>query len=217
MRIQNVNIRKIKMKRFVLMFIFLSFFAIGCAHNVNVSLQPIHENMPSSDNQLQKLGDKIVFSQGNFIDSRPDPSKLLVIKGGGHTFNYYENPRVEVVLYDELKNLVTSSGHQWDNVERSDVKIDITFIACNAESKTGWVFVGATSYLQFKLDFIDTKRNQMLYSNTYSNNGMYRQPMAGIPKRMVTNAVSSSISKCIDEVGEDRKLAEALAQMELQK
>jgi hypothetical protein len=199
------------MKKLILLFVLFGFLGVGCTHNWNVVLQPNYERVLSPDNQLTKLERKLVFGQGAFADNRSDTSSLVVVKKSGHTYKFHEKPSAEVVFYDELKYLMTSSGHKWLAVDESDVKIDLTFMACNAEAKTGWVFIGATSSLQLKLDFIDTKTNSLIYSSTYSGNGMYRQAMAGLWKNMAMNAIHRSIIKCINDVGDDRRLADALA------
>lgn len=201
------------MKKFMLIFVLFGLFGVGCTHNLNVTLQPHYEMVLSPKNQLAKLERKLVLSQGVFVDNRSDTSSLVVVKKSGHTYNFHEKPPAEVVFYEELKYLMTSSGHKWQAVDESDVKIDLTFMTCNAEAKTGWVFVGATSSLQLKLDFIDRKTDSLIYSSTYSDNGMYRQPMGGIVKNMVMNAIHRSIIKCINDVGDDRRLADALAEM----
>jgi hypothetical protein len=203
------------MKKFMLILVLFGLFGVGCTHNWNVTLQPNYERVLSPENQLDKLERKLFFSQGVFVDNRSDTSSLVVVKAGGIKYKFHEKPPAEIVFYEELKYLMTSSGHKWQPVKESDVKIDLTFLACNAEVKTGWVFTGATSSLQFKLDFIDAKTDALIYSNTYSDNGMYRQPMAGLIKNMVMNAIHRSIIKCINDVGDDRRLADALAKMKL--
>ena len=199
------------MKKLVLLFVLLGFLGVGCTHNLNVVLQPSYQRVLSPNNQLAKLERKLVFSQGVFADNRSDTSSLVVVKNSGHTYIFHEKPPAEVVFYEELKYLMTSSDHKWQAVDESDVKIDLSFMACNAESKTGWVFVGATSTLQLKFDFIDTKTNNLIYSTTCSGNGMYRQAMAGVWKNMIMNAIHRSIIKCINDVGDDRTLTDTLA------
>jgi uncharacterized lipoprotein YajG len=193
-----------------LVFLFLILIILtGCTHNVNVALRPAYSAILQPGNELSKLTPETTFFKGEFSDSRPDPSKLASFKQGVHTFDLREGRLVDDVFYEGLEVLITTSGHLWSNTGDGDVKINLQFVNCQAVRNTGLIMVGATSGIQIKLDFIDAKTGDMIYSSIYNGSDERSQALIGFMD-MVKASIDTSIIRCIQSVGNDASLVAAI-------
>jgi hypothetical protein len=112
-------------------------------------------------------------------------------------------------LYEGLNAAVTASGHKWSDPPYGDVKVNISFLSLQAARNAGFVMVGATSAIQIKVDFIDAKKSEPIYTNIYSGNDERNQAMIGL-MGMVKDSIDASIIRCIQSIVDDADLAKAL-------
>ncbi len=197
------------MKRNVFILLSILLLVVGCSHTVNLALRPSFQENLSPGNELSSIQPAIKFSQGEFTDKRADIGKLASFKQGVHTFNLYDERPIDEALYEGLQVMMTASGHEWLGEETGQVKIDMQFLGFQASRNAGFIKVGASSNIQIKLDFIDTKTDEVIYSQVYNGTDERDQALIGLMD-MVKKSIDASIINCISNVGEDADLARAL-------
>jgi len=197
------------MRRSVIFLLLILAVLAGCTHKVNVALRPDYDATLQPGNELSKVKPAIQFFKGEFADKRSDPSKLTGFKQAMHTYNLYEERPVEEAIFEGLEVLITTSGHQWSKTEEGEVKTNLQFINCQADLNTSLLsIVSATSGVQIKLDFVDAKTGDVIYTNIYSGNDERSLFIGYIG--MMKKSIDASIINCIQSVGDDADLARAL-------
>jgi len=197
------------MRRNLIFLILILVVLAGCTHSVNVTLRPDFDATIQPGNELSKLEPAIQFFKGEFTDKRPEPSKLAHFKQRWHSYTLHEERSVDEALFEGLEVLITTSGHQWSNTEEGKVKVNVVFINLTAARVARFINVGATSGIQIKIDFLDTKTGDVIYTNIYSGTDEREQALIGL-MGMVKNSIDASIVNCIQSVGDDISLSSAL-------
>jgi len=197
------------MRRNLIFLILILVVLAGCTHKVNVALRPDFDATLQPGNELSKVEPAIQFFKGKFTDKRPDLSSLAHFKQGWHSYTLYEERSVDELLFEGLEVLITTSGHQWSNTEEGEVKVNIEFINLTAARAAGFIKVGATSGIQIKIDFLDAKTGDVIYTNIFSGTDERDRALIGV-MGMVKDSIDSSIVNCIQGVGDDADLSSAL-------
>lgn len=181
----------------------------SCSHTVNVALRPDYENSLYPDNEIAKLETPVSFGKGLAEDKRADKTRLTTFKQGVHTYNLYEERPISEVIFEGLKTLLLKSGHQWGDSTTAEIRVDLQVLGFSAARNAGFVKVGATSGIQIKLDFVDTATNDLLYSQVYNGKDERDRALVGT-MGMVEESIDASIVDCLNNVGNDTALLEAL-------
>jgi len=197
------------MRRNLIFLILILVVMAGCQHKVNVALRPDFDATFQPGNELSNVEPAIQFFKGEFADKRPDPSSLAKFKQGPHSYTLYEERSVDETLFEGLEVLIETSGHKWSNTEEGEVKVDIEFINLTAARAAGLLKVGATSGIQIKIDFLDAKTGDTIYTNIFSGTDKRSRALIGV-MGMVKNSIDGSIVNCIQSVGDDADLSSAL-------
>lgn len=197
------------MRRNLIFLILILVVLAGCTHTVNVALRPNFGATLQPGNELSNVEPAIQFFKGEFADKRPDPSSLARFKQGLHSYTLYEERSVEEALFEGFGVLIETSGHKWSSTEEGEVKVNIEFINLTAARAAGLIEVSATSGIQIKVDFLDAKTGDMIYTNIFSGADNRKQALIGL-MGMVKDSIDWSIVKCIQSVGDDAGLSSAL-------
>lgn len=184
----------------------------ACTHRVDVALRPNFGAELKPGRELGKVVPAVMFSRGEFVDKRPNPTQLASFKQQTHTYNLYEERPIADALYEGLKAAVTASNHIWSDTTAGDVKVNLTFINLQAARNAGMVSVGATSSIQVKADFLNAKTGDVVYSNIYTGSDERSKAVVGLMS-MVRASIDASIVRCVQSITDDQGLAKALAAM----
>jgi uncharacterized lipoprotein YajG len=195
-------------KKLFLLALILVFIA-ACTHRVDIAMRPDYKAQLKPGNELPKVTPAILFCKGEFSDKRPDPTKLATFKQAVHTYDLYEERPVADALFEGLNAGITASGHKWSDAPDGEVKVNVSFISLQAARNAGFVMVGATSSIQIKIDFINAKKGDTIFTNIYTGNDERNQAMIGL-MGMVKDSIDASIVRCIQSVVDDAELAKAL-------
>ena len=195
-------------KKLVLLVVMLSVLG-ACTHRVDVALRPDFKAKLQQGHELPKVTPALQFFKGDYADKRTDPTMLAQFKQPMHTYNLFEERPMADALYEGLGAAIGGSGHQWNEGKDGDVKVNATFVNLQAARNAGFIMVGATSSIQIKLDFIDAKTGDTLYTNIYSGNDKREQAMIGL-MGMVKASIDASLVNCVQGVVDDAELAKAL-------
>lgn len=182
---------------------------VACTHTVNVPLTPDYQTNLYPDNELSKVKPAITFFAGEYADKTTDNTKLATFKQQVHTYNLYGQRPMDEAFFEGLAVLMTTSGHEFIESGEGDVKINLQFLSMQAERNAGMINVGATSSVQFKLDFIDPETDDIIYTNIYNGQDDRSQAMIGLMD-MVNKSIHQSMINCIQSIGDDANLAKAL-------
>ncbi len=196
---------KIKICALVLAILVLT----SCTHKVYVSLQPPYDVGLVTENALSSIQPAIKFFKGKFEDKRADISKLTSFKQEVHSFNLYGKRPVEDAIFEGLQKLVTGSGHEWTDSETAEVRIDLQLLNVQSRRNAGFVKVSASSSIQIKLDFVNPKTDEVVFSDVYNGTDDRGRAMIGLMD-MVKKSIHAAIVNCINNVGKDSDLAKAL-------
>jgi hypothetical protein len=180
----------------------------GCTHTVNMALRADFGAHLRGQNDLAGVSPSIIFSQGEFSDRRPTPQFLTTFSQGVHTYNLIEERPIEDALFQGLEALMVSSGHDWSE-EGGSVKVNLEFVSLQASRNAGFINVGASSMVQIRLEFVEADTDQAIYSETYVGQDERSQALIGLMD-MVRSSVDQSMVNCIQSVGDDEALAQAL-------
>lgn len=198
------------MRHYIIMvFLFALILIVGCTHTVDVPLLPDFNSNVYSDNELSNIKPAIKFVKGKFSDKRAEIGKLATFKQQVHTYNLYAERPIDEALFEGLAVLITLSDHKWIEKETGEVQIDLQLLSVQASRHAGFVNVGATSSIQIKLDFIDQKTDDIIYSQVYNGTDERQQALIGLMD-LVIKSIDASIIDCINSVGDDESLARAL-------
>ncbi len=197
------------MRRNLIFLILILVVMAGCQHRVNVALRPDFDATIQPGIELSNVESAIQFFKGEFADKRPDPSSLAKFKQPMHTYTLYEERPVDEALFEGLEVLITTSGHRWSNSEQGNVKVNVEFINLTAARVAGFIKVGATSGIQIKVDFLDAKTGDTIYTNVFSGTDKRSRALIGV-MGMVKDSIDGSIVNCIQSVGDDADLSRAL-------
>ncbi|MDP2914971.1 MAG: hypothetical protein Q8O91_05920 [Candidatus Aminicenantes bacterium] len=184
-------------------------FVAACTHRVDIAMRPNFKAQLQKGHELPNVTPAILFCKGEFSDKRTDLTKLATFKQAVHTYDLYEERPVADALFEGLDAAITASGHKWSDVPYGEVKVNVSFLSLQAARNAGFVMVGATSAIQVKIDFVDAKKGDMIYTNVFSGNDERSQAMIGLIG-MVKDSIDASIIRCIQSVVDDAELAKAL-------
>ncbi len=198
------------MRRFGLWILGAGLLVAGCAHTVNVPLQPAFQTGIAKSSALESVRPPVPFGAGSYRDGRADTTKLAMFEQGPHKFTLYGMRPMRDVLFEGLGTLLTHAGHSWGDSLPPQVRVDATLLNMQAARNAGMIAVGASSSVQVKFDFTDARTHQLLYSGIYNGSDKRSQAMIGLMS-MVNASIDQSILNCVNEVGKDEKLAAALA------
>lgn len=181
----------------------------ACTHTETFKLQPDYAAGLAKQNALSEVQPVVRFARGQFADKRADISKLATFKQGMHTFNVFAGRPVEDAVFEGLTKLVAACGHEWVEPASAGVRVDLQILSASTGRNAGFVSVGASSAIQIKLDFIDAKTSQSLYSEVYNGKDERERAMIGTMS-MVEESMDAAIVDCVNAVGKDQDLAKAL-------
>ena len=181
----------------------------GCVHRTNVPLRPNYTTEIKPGQALGSVAPGLTFFRGDYADKRPDPTKLSTFKQGVHTYNLMEERPMANALYEGLAAQLSASKQKWNDTIPGDVKVNITFLNMNAARNAGFVKVGASATIQIKVDFLNAKTSNVIYSNVYTGRDERDKSMIG-GMGMVISSIDSAILRCIQSIGDDAGLASAL-------
>jgi hypothetical protein len=183
----------------------------GCAHRVNLALTPSFDEAPKSES-LAAIAPPLTMRTGDVADKRPDTTRISVFKQGIHTYNVYGERPLEDAIVDGLRSLFRQAGHTWVDGPDARVSVGVQILNIQTARNAGFVKVGATSSVQIRLDFIETRGGRTIHSEVYNGTDQRDQAMVGL-MGMVKDSVDQAIVNCIASVGRDEKLAAALRAM----
>ncbi len=184
---------------------------ISCTHQVPVALRPEYKTAVARSAELAAVQPTLSFGRGFYADRRPDTTMLATFKQGANTYHLFGQRPIADALYEGLMVLVTSAGHRWLPPDSGlpDLRLDLQLLSLQAARNAGFINVGATSSIQFKLDVVDARTGQQVYSNIYNGTDQRSQAMLGLMS-MVRESIDASIVNSINSVGADAKFAAAI-------
>ncbi len=195
----------------IFLFCFCSVLFAGCTHNVNVPLKPNYGDSLTKEGTLSSVKTPVTLLKGSFTDKRADTSKLAMFKQQAHTFNLHADRPIGDVIFDGLKELFLNSGHKFTDSAPADVRVDISLLNISASRNAGMVRVTASSSIQIKLSFTDMEDN-VIYTEIYNGTDDRGHAMVGT-MNMVYESIDAAIVNCINNVGKDENLANALRKL----
>lgn len=181
---------------------------VGCVHTTNVPLRPNYGAEIRVGQALTSVV-PLTFYRGEFADKRPDPTKLASFQQGVHTYNLLEERPIGDAIFEGLKATLSASKQTWNDSTRGDIKVNVTFLSLNAVRNAGFVTVGANSTMQIKVDFLNPRTEDVIYTNVYSGSDE-RSGAFGFMS-MVISSIDASILRCVQGVSDDAGLAKALS------
>jgi hypothetical protein len=190
----------------------LAVLVAACTHTVTFKLKPDFGAGVSKQTALSQVQPGIKFALGKVADKRADISKLSTFKQGAHTFNVFGARPIEEVVAEGLGKLFTFSGHEWVDASAAEVRVDLQILSVSTGRNAGFVTVGASSGIQIKLDFVDMKTSQTLFSEIYNGKDERERAMVGTMS-MVEESMNAAIVNCINAVGKDSDFAKALKKL----
>lgn len=156
------------------------------------------------ENALSSVTPKINFSQGEFTDSRADKTAF----GRSKRYIILTENEFSTAFFDGLEEYFTSSGQNWSDVGSGDIKINVELLETQSEMITGFWVVNWTSTVITKLTFVDIGRNESIYQQTYTGKYDFRSPVGH--ESIFKRSVNQAIVDCINKIGEDQALKNAL-------
>lgn len=195
---------------FVAATVALALSVCACTHTETFKLKPDFGATLAKQTALSTVQPAVKLARGKVADKRADISKLASFKQGMHTFNVFGARPIEDVVSEGLAKLFTTSGHEWVDASAAEVRVDLQILSVNTGRNAGFVSVGASSSIQIKLDFVDAKTSQSLFSEIYNGKDERQRAMVGTMS-MVEESMDAAIVDCINAVGKDADLAKALA------
>ncbi|MCK5345472.1 MAG: hypothetical protein KAR20_18815 [Candidatus Heimdallarchaeota archaeon] len=154
----------------------------------------------------------ITFSEGDYIDKRKN-KEYFGLSRGGHIIST-DNDFKEA-FYDGLKIFIQSSNQSWADNGEGDIKIDVELLETNSDIIKGFWAGRHTSSVSIKTKFIDLKNNTTIYQKIYEGSSFLM--VAPAKKGSLVSVVNMSIINCINKIGMDQKLNEALTKMTIEK
>ena len=171
---------------------------------LTVVIAPDYEAYLKGENVLSSLDKTLAFGRGRFMDKRKDPSYVGFFSGVGNATLVYTDQTADDILFEGLKNIFTRSGHRWADPPDTDVLIDI--ILQEMVATEGMLPATRTQTAKARLDvqlsFVNSATDRVFYTSSYS--GSSTRPYD------VKERVQMAIISCMDNVGNDLKLARAI-------
>ncbi|NQU54332.1 MAG: hypothetical protein HQ522_17535 [Bacteroidetes bacterium] len=196
------------MKNLILVSCFIVLLT-GCTHKVYLPLIPDYEMEVNSSDILKSIEPSMQFVKGSFEDKRSDITLFATFKQQVHTYNLFAERPVEDAIYDGIAVMFDKNGHSWSDSETGQIKINLKLLSATAARTTGMIKVGANSSIQINLEFVDNKSGNLIYSQEYNGTDERSQVMIGLMD-MVKKSIDASIINCINNVANDKLLAESL-------
>ncbi len=180
-------------------------FASCGARNYTVNLNPnAFRNSYLTNNAVSSITPAIQFARGTYIDKREDKEHF----GTSRRYNILTDNEFSDAFYGGLEAFLTSSGQLWEDIEKSDIKVDVELLETQSELIQGMWVVKFMSKLSTKIKFIDLKTNKIIYQQTYNGYSDIKTPFGH--ESMFKLVVNKSIVDCINKIGMDKELYEAL-------
>jgi uncharacterized lipoprotein YajG len=203
------------MKRIILILFMFLLSIGGCTYTVKAPLVPVFDTNNYLKNKLSTVKPAITFIQGNFTDKRTDSDILATYKRSYQTYKFYGERPIDEVLFEGLNVLMTSSGHEWADINDGEIKIDLELLRVQVSfhEPEFTLIAEASSNIHIKLDFIDPSTNDVIYTKIYQGTNASKGSIVYIDYYVTDFAILSidaSIVDCINNVGEDESLAQAL-------
>ena len=179
-------------------------FMSSCSSHLTVVIAPDYETYLKGENVLSALDKTFSFSRGRFMDKRKDTSYVGFYSTGYSATVTLVNTEqaAEDILFDGLKNVFTRSGHKWTDPPEADILVDIIL----QEMAAGEGGIEGAKYLTAKLDaqisFVDSATERVFYTSSYAGSSASPYDM--------TQRLQMAIISCMDNVGNDLKLARAI-------
>jgi uncharacterized lipoprotein YajG len=186
------------------------FLLSSCGGPINyiVNLNPnAFKDLYLTNNEISQITPQIKFSKGEFTDSRKDKKYFSISRSTN--INILTDNEFNDAFYDGLKEFFKTSSQSWADIGESDIKINVELLETQSELLTGFWIARYTSRVTTKITFIDMKNNKTIYQETY--NGKSDLPTSFGHISMFKMVVNKSIVDCINQIGADKKLHEALA------
>ncbi len=160
-----------------------------------------------TDNAISAITPPIKFSRGTYIDKRSSKEFF----GSSKAYIILTDNEFSDAFYDGLKAFLISSNHSWENIETLDIKIDVELLDTQSEFIMGMWVIQFNSSVSTKISFIDLKTDKTIYQQTYNGSSLIRSPAGH--ESMFKAVVNKSIVDCINKIGMDKELYEALVKM----
>jgi len=182
----------------------------ACTHHVDVELRPDYPT-GVKESVLTSVRPAVSFARGGYADKRGDTTMLATFKQGVHTYNLFGQRPASDALFEGVQILVERAGHTWVPGDSGQVRIDLQLLGMEANRNAGLFEVGASSKVQIKLDFVDRATGRLIYSDVYNGADQRSKALIG-GMGMVKASLDGSIINCINQVGADSRLVDALRQ-----
>jgi len=175
------------------------------ARNYTVNLNPnAFRGSYLTNNEVSSIAPAIQFTRGTYIDKREDKEHF----GTSRRYNILTDNEFSDAFYDGLEAFLTSSNQLWGDIEKSDIKVDVELLETQSELIQGFWLIRYMSRLSTKIKFIDLKTNKTIYEQTYNGYSDIKTPAGH--ESMFKLVVNKSIVDCINKIGMDKELYEAL-------
>jgi hypothetical protein len=180
---------------------------VGCGpQKYTVNLNPnAFSGMYVTSNAVSEMQPPVAFSRGDYVDSRPNKEAFGVSK---HYIILTDN-EFRDAFYDGLKKFLESSKQSWADSGPGDVKMNVELLQTQSELLTGFWVLRFVSKLSTRITFVDAKTNREIYTATYDGYSDIVSPVGHVS--MFKMVVNKSIVDCINKIGQDKQLHDALA------
>lgn len=194
-----------KMALYVVVVICL-FLMLGCGpKNYTVNLNPnAFSQLYVADNAVSAIEPRITFSRGDYLDARENKEAFGTSK---HHIVLTDNEFSEA-FYDGLKAFFEASNQSWAGIEEGDIKVNVELLETQSELKTGFWVIRVLSKLSTRITFIDVKTNKTIHQQTYEGYSDIVSPVGHVS--MFKMVVNKSIVDCINKIGMDEELRDAI-------
>ena len=184
-----------------------SFLMVGCGpKEYTVNLNPnAFSTLYVTDNAVSSVEPRVAFSRGDYVDSRENQEAF----GTSKAFIILTDNEFSDAFYDGLRALFESSNQSWAGVGEGDIKVNVELLETQSELKTGFWVIRVLSRVLVKATFVDMKTDESIYQQTYEGYSDIVSPAGHVS--MFKMVVSKSIVDCINKIGSDQGLHDALA------
>jgi hypothetical protein len=179
---------------------------VGCAPTKYVvNLNPnAFSGMYVTQNALSDIQPRISFTRGDYADARQNKEAF----GVSRAYLILTDNEFSGAFYDGLKTFLLTSSQSWAEPGQGDVKVNVELLQTQSEMKTGFWVIRVLSELSTKITFVDAKTGKELYNQTYKGYSDVVSPVGH--NSMFKMVVNKSIVDCINKIGADKQLHDAL-------
>lgn len=185
---------------------------LGCSHRVEIGLDPPF-GLATATRRLPRLlptiRPPVAFQRGSFVDQRADTTMLTKWQWGYKTFRVYSTSPVSQSLFHGLKLLFEGAGHTWG--DSGAIRVDVQLLSVESEMSSGFTTVRGASRVRIKLELVDPRDGQLIYSGTYTGSDAEGYGVeAVVPVTRIRHAIEHAMVSCIQGVAVDSALAETV-------